>query len=164
MRRIFQWTALMLPIIAVPVIAVPAPAQVPGRNLASVAASAPKSIARGGHGTVTLVVSITPTYHINSHKPADPSLIPTAVIPKATPGVVYGVAHFPPAKSVQVTYSKIPLLVYMGKALITLPFAVTKSAHPGSVRIGGTLDYQACDSQSCYPPSKAPFSVSVVVK
>jgi hypothetical protein len=33
-----------------------------------------------------------------------------------------------------------------------------------SVRIAGTLDYQACDDRICYNPASVPFSFTVAMK
>lgn len=144
----------------------PALAQGPGSaKVATVTASAqPAAVARGGHGVLTITVAVSPQFHINAHKPNDPDLIPTTWNAGKTPGVTFGAAKFPAAKTIKVSYEKQPMMVYQGRTTILVPFTVAKTAKPGRQAVTGTLGYQGCNATSCYPPAMAPIHAVVTVK
>lgn len=128
------------------------------------AAVKPAAIARGGKGTLIVTLSIGPKYHVNARKPNDPAYIPTVFTPQPTPGVTFGVAHYPAPKLMKLSYSLKPLLVYTGQVTITVPFTVTQGVKPGSLPLSGVVDFQGCDAQSCFPPASAPVKTVFTVK
>lgn len=143
-----------------------ATAQAPGGvTVASVSAAVkPAAVAPGGKGALTLTVAIKPGYHINSHKPNDPDLIATAFTPARVPGVTFGPARYPSAKSIKVSYEKKSLPVYEGRMKIVVPFIVAKSAKRGHLPLSGSLGYQGCNATSCYPPTSALVKASITIK
>jgi len=142
-----------------------AQAQFGGPKVATVTAVAkPSTVARGGKGVLLVTVSVGPQYHINANKPNDPAYIPTAFSGQAAPGIIFGAAKYPAARSVKVSYSPKPLLVYTGKAVIAVPYMVTKSAKLGKMALAGTVSFQGCDAKSCYPPASAPVRAVITIK
>ena len=118
----------------------------------------------GSSGVLVVNVKIAPGYHINVEKPADESLIPTTFSADAVTGVRFAPAHFLAAKSIRVSYSKTPMLVYENTTTIVVPFQVSKSAHPGKVDLKGEVNYQGCNAVSCLPPNSAPVHAWVTIK
>ncbi len=132
--------------------------------VATVSASAkPRSVARGGHGALTIMLVVQPGYHINANKLTDPSYIPTVVKPKAAAGVSYGAPVYPASHTVQMAGVG-PLQVYTGRVAVKVPYTIARSAKPGTVSLGADISYQGCNATSCYPPVKASASASVAVK
>ena len=143
-----------------------APARAQGPTIVSVASvqASPATVAPGGHGTLRVTLSVAPGYHINAHKPNDPSLIPTSLT-AASAGAVFGAARYPATKTIKVSYTPKPILVYESRATILMPFTVAKSAKPGKkMAIFGTLSFQGCNQASCFAPTSLPVHATVGVK
>ena len=143
-----------------------APARAQGPTIVSVKSVkvSPSTVAPGGHGTLTVMLAIAPGYHINAHKPNDPNLIPTAFT-AASAGAVFGVARYPAAKTIKVSYTPKPILVYEGKTTIQVPFTVAKSAkHGQTAAVNATLSFQGCNQSSCFAPTSLPVRATVGVK
>lgn len=124
----------------------------------------PAAVPRGGKGMITVTLSIGAKYHVNANKPNDPAYIPTVFTPQPAPGIVYGAARYPAPKLMKLSYSPKPLLVYTGQVTVSVPFTVTPAAKPGRVSLSGTMNFQGCDAQSCFPPASAPVKVVVSVR
>ncbi|MCX6566050.1 MAG: thioredoxin family protein [Candidatus Aminicenantes bacterium] len=118
----------------------------------------------GQTAPVTLELTIRPPFHINSDQPSGEDLIGTTVAFKAQPGVTYGWAKFPRPVIRKLDFFDSPLSVFEG--IVKITFDVTVSADfPGTEwTIVGTVGYQACDNQTCLPPTDAAFSKSVKVE
>ena len=154
---------LLLPLASIA--ALPAWAQLGPSQVASAhAAVQPTAVVRGGKGVLTVTLAVRPQYHVNANHPNDPAYIATVFTPKPMPGVVFGPVHYPAPKLVKVSYSPKPLLVYTGRALMTVPFTVTQAAAPGVKKLTGSVAFQGCDAKSCYPPATADVQAAVTVK
>jgi hypothetical protein len=138
---------------------------VPGRadNLLTTSASVtPNSIARGGHGTLLIVLAMEKDAHVQAHKVPDPSFIPTDFAASSAHGIRLGTPVYPTA--INQTAAGIKESIYVGTATIKVPFTVTKAATPGPVSVGGSLTYQACNATYCLPPKTETLSATVTVK
>ena len=124
----------------------------------------PAAVPRGGKGVMTVTLSVGAKYHVNANKPNDPAYIATIFTPQPVPGIQFGAARYPAPKLMKVSYSPKPLLVYTGLVTISVPFTVTPAAKPGKVPLSGTMNFQGCDAQSCFPPASAPVQAVVSVK
>ena len=143
----------------------PALAQFGGPKVAAVTSTVRQTVvARGGEGVLSVTLNIGTQYHINAHRPNDPAYIPTNFVGQPSPGITYGAVHYPAPRTVRVSYSTKPLLVYVGKVVISIPFKVARSAKPGVAALAGTVMYQGCDDKSCYPPASAPVRAVVTIK
>ena len=143
-----------------------APARAQGPTIVSVASvkASPVTVVPGGHGTLMVTLSVAPGYHINAHKPNDPNLIPTSLT-AASAGAVFGAARYPVTKTIKVSYTPKPILVYESRATILMPFTVAKSAkHGKKMAILGTLSFQGCNQASCFAPTSLPVHATVGVK
>jgi thiol:disulfide interchange protein len=125
--------------------------------------ASPVRAAPHGHVSATLngaQVDITLTidagFHAQSHKPADPNLIPLVVTMQPTPGVTFGDPQYPAGEDVND-----PTLghenIYTKTIVVHVP--VTIASGTTAPAIHGKIRYQACDSNACYPPVNAPFSI-----
>jgi DsbC/DsbD-like thiol-disulfide interchange protein len=133
-------------------------------TVAAVSAVAkPAKVARGGHGVLVLTLTVKPGYHVNAHTLKDASYIPTVVAPKAAPGITFGEPKYPKSETVQMQGVG-PMQVYTGHVVISVPYTVTPAAKPGKASLGATVNYQGCNSQSCYPPTSADASAAITVK
>lgn len=142
------------------------PARAQGPTIVSVASmkASPATVVPGGHGTLMVTLSVAPGYHINAHKPNDPSLIPTSLTATSA-GAVFGAARYPATKTIKVSYTPKPILVYEGRTTILVPFTVSKAAkHGKKMAILGTLSFQGCNQASCFAPTSLPVHATVGVK
>ena len=149
----------------VPTLLTPAYAQFGGPKVATVTAAAkPATVAPGGRGILLVMVAVGAQYHINAHAPNDPAYIATVFAGQKTPGITFGPPSYPVPKAMKLSYAPKPLLVYVGKAVIAVPFTVAKTAKLGKTALAGSLSFQGCDAKSCYPPASAQVRAAVTIK
>jgi len=121
------------------------------------------SIRVGGSAEATLTLSISPGYHINANPATFSYLIPAAVNPGKTEGIIAGKPVYPAGQKKKFQFAEEPLAVYEGEVQITLPLrAGTNIARPGRLPISVTV--QACDHEKCYPPAPLDATITVNVK
>lgn len=143
----------------------PAHAQFGAPKVATVTATAkPASVAPGGRGVLVVTVAVGSNFHINAHAPNDPAYIATVFSGQKTPGITFGPPSYPTPKAMKLSYAPKPLLVYVGKAVIAIPFTVAKTAKPGKAALAGALSFQGCDAKSCYPPASAQVRAAVTIR
>jgi hypothetical protein len=102
--------------------------------------------------------------HINSHQPHSDLLIPTTVsFDGADAAKLHLKADFPAGRDISLPFEpKEKLNVYTGEFAVTLA-ASAKGVKPGTYTIPATLNYQACNNASCFPPKSLKFEVDVRV-
>jgi len=107
---------------------------------------------------------IKPEMHINSHQPKSELLIPTTVAFNGTDATkLHLKAEFPVGHDISLPFEPDEKLnVYSGDFAITIA-ASAKGVAPGNYSIPATLNYQACNNASCFPPKTLNFEVDVRV-
>jgi hypothetical protein len=122
----------------------------PGKPKTYIVYSAePQTVPAGRHAELELRFQVVPGYHVNSHTPKSPYLIPTVLTLQAANGVKTDALQYPAGKPYSFAFDPSDKLdVYAGDFSIKLPVV----AMPGDHTLDGTLRYQACDNASCYPP------------
>src|ERR1700690_238537 len=119
---------------------------------------------RGQTFEVGVVVEIARGFHMNSHKPTDPYLIPTTLTPQAPAGFDVVDTIYPDGKLEKFSFSpKKPLDVYTGKVTLRLKLSAHADAALGAVTIPITLRYQACNDTTCLQPVKIPVDAKITV-
>jgi len=97
-------------------------------------------------------------YHVNSHKPKDELLIPTALTLDKNAGVKVLTEDYPAGTSFRLDVGDGETLdVYQGEFRVKLRIVATK----GPQTLTGSLHYQACDHAACFPPKTLPIKVAV---
>ena len=140
------------------------PGKTGGPSVSLVSAPLP-SIIRGEAGSVDLRFHIANGYHINSNKPSEEFMIPTALHVGATTDIVIGKVSYPPGQDVAFEFAPDQKLsVYSGNFTVGVLVRPLHTVPPGKYAIRGSLKYQACDDRACYPPKQLPveFEVRVV--
>jgi DsbC/DsbD-like thiol-disulfide interchange protein len=121
-------------------------------------------VARGSEFQAAVVVEIARGYHMNSHKPTDPYLIPTTLTAEMPAGIELRDTIFPAGKLEKFSFSPNKQLdVYTGSVTLRLRLAAQDGAALGATTIAATLRYQACNDSACLPPVKVPVSVKFEV-
>jgi hypothetical protein len=108
----------------------------------------------GAKGTVTLRVKLPESVHVQSDKPLDKSLIPTALTIEPPPGLRVEKIVYPAATKLKQEGVPQPLAVFGPDFTITVHLTVAADAAAGELNVPGRLRYQACDEFMCYPPKR----------
>jgi cytochrome c biogenesis DsbD-like protein len=108
---------------------------------------------------VAVVVDILRGYHMNSHKPTDPYLIPTTLTAQLPAGIELAETIYPPGKLEKFVFSPDkPLDVYTGSVTLRLRLTAKSGAAVGATAVPMMLRYQACNDAACLPPVKVPVT------
>ncbi len=122
-------------------------------------------VVKGKPAKAEIHLHVNNGFHINSNKPTSDLLIPTTVELVPDSHVKIGEIEYPAGKDF--TISAAPdekLNVYAGSVNIFAPIVAAKTTVPGTYSVKGTLTYQACSDNACFPPKKVPLEFSVKVK
>ena len=118
----------------------------------------------GATKSVPLDFRIATDYHINSHTPKSPLLIPTVLKLPSPEKVVVADVKYPAGVDMSFPFSPDEKLnVYSGDfsidALVKAPAGTAAGTYP----VKGELRFQACDHSACYPPRSIPVEFKVTV-
>jgi Thiol:disulfide interchange protein DsbD, N-terminal len=109
--------------------------------------------------TIDLHFRINPGLHINSHDPRQKSLIRTELIEAEPNGVKISTVDFPPGSDYAFPLDpQQKLSVYSGDFVLKMHLTTQKGNH----LVQGALRYQACDTNTCFPPRNVPVAVDVI--
>jgi len=111
----------------------------------------------GQSAILTIELSIRAPYHVNADQPSEDYLVGTTVDFKSRAGVTYGRQVFPLPVMKRMGFSDKPLAIFEGTARITVETAVAADFKGSELVVEGSIGYQACDDQSCQPPTDAAF-------
>lgn len=124
----------------------------------------PITVAPGNVVSVRVDVEVDLTHHIYGLAQTENAIPPSFHAGKA--GWPAGLTAGTPTESPAPESEKSPLgpmLVHRGKVTFTLPFTVAADAAKGERVIEGDIELQACDENSCQPPTRIPFKATVYV-
>jgi DsbC/DsbD-like thiol-disulfide interchange protein len=117
----------------------------------------------GGAAEATVRVRVADGYHINGN-PASKFQIATALDVETGEGITAGQVVYPPSIKKTFEFSKEPIVVYVGEALIKQPLRAEAGAAKGSRTLRAKLKVQPCDDKVCFPPRTLEVSIPVNVK
>ena len=121
-------------------------------------------VPRGKSFEIAVVVDIAKGFHMNSHKPTDPYLIPTTLTPQPPAGFDVADTIYPDGHQEKFSFSpNKPLNVYTGKVVLRLKLTAHSDAALGATTIPITLRYQACNDTTCLQPVKIPVDAKFQV-
>jgi thiol:disulfide interchange protein DsbD len=118
-------------------------------------------VPRGSAFEIAVVAKITPGFHVNAHEPSEEYLIPTKVTADLPPGIVVVETDYPRGVMRAFQFSKTPLRVYENSFTIRMKLRAGSTAALGHQKIPLTIGYQACNQDSCLPPTKIPSTVEL---
>jgi uncharacterized protein YcnI len=121
-------------------------------------------VPRGKSFEIAVVAEIAKGFHMNSHKPTDPYLIPTTLTPVLPVGFEVTNTTYPDGHQEKFSFSpNKPLNVYTGKVILRLKLTAHPDAALGPTTIPITLRYQACNDTTCLQPVKIPVDAKFQV-
>lgn len=121
-------------------------------------------VKRGGSVQIAVVIEVDDGYHINSNRPSDKNLIPTALKLERAAGLTTTPVIYPKAKMEKFEFSPKPLSVLDGKFLLRLTVRARPSTAPGSQTLKAKLTVQACNNQLCLRPQTIDLSIPLQVE
>ncbi len=107
-------------------------------------------------------MSIDPGFHVNSNKPSEEYLIPLSLTWTSTGALQAGSVVYPKASTEAV--AGMQLSVFTGKFDLIANFKIAGNATAGPGSAAGKLKYQACNSNTCFPPKTIDISVPYQVR
>jgi thiol:disulfide interchange protein DsbD len=112
----------------------------------------------GQQAVVAVVVDVQEPYHTQSHTPSEEFYIPFELKLKDNPAISAAAAVYP--KGEVHDYPNLGKLnVYTGQVIVYVPITVKADAKVGALTLEGSVHFQACDNNSCYPPAKADYKL-----
>lgn len=121
-------------------------------------------IKRGGAAQIAVIVDVDEGYHINSNRPTETYLIPTALKVERMPGLTAAPVIYPKAKLQKFEFSKKPLSVFEGRTVLKLTARALSSLAPGAQTLKGKLTVQACNNQQCLRPQTVEVNIPLQVE
>ena len=118
-------------------------------------------VPRGSAFEIAVVAKITPGFHVNAHEPSEEYLIPTKVTADLPAGVTVVETDYPRGVMRPFQFSKTPLRVYETSFTVRMKLRAGNVAALGHQKITLTIGYQACNQDSCLPPTKIPATVEL---
>jgi thioredoxin:protein disulfide reductase len=107
---------------------------------------------RGSSFQIAVVMKIRPGFHVNAREKSEDYLIATDLKAELPAGFSSGEVSYPKGKPEKFAFSKVPLNVYQGTAILRLPITALATAPLGEQHIPLKLRYQACSNELCLPP------------
>ncbi len=121
-------------------------------------------IRAGATKDVSMDFRVGSDFHINSHTPKSPLLIPTALKLDPTAPVTVAAVKYPAGQDETFAFSPDEKLnVYSGDFSINAQVKAPANASAGTYPVKGELRFQACDRSACYPPRSLPVQFQVTV-
>ncbi|MBN1299627.1 MAG: thiol:disulfide interchange protein, partial [Melioribacteraceae bacterium] len=115
--------------------------------------------------TVKLAVklSIADTWHINSDKPNDEFLIPSELLVESENEITVDNITYPEAKNITLSFSEQPVSVFEGEEYIYANIIIPAATDKDTLSFKVVFHYQACNNESCMPPSSVETDVSIKI-
>ena len=118
----------------------------------------------GATKDVNLDFRVGSEYHINSHTPKSPLLIPTVLKLEPQTPVAVGDVKYPAGQDMSFAFTGDEKLnVYSGDFTIDAFLKAPANASAGTYPVKGELRFQACDHSACFPPRTIPVQFQVTV-
>ena len=118
----------------------------------------------GASKSVPLDFRIGSEYHINSHTPKSPLLIPTVLKLTTPEKVTIADVKYPAGVDMSFPFSPDEKLnVYSSEFSIDALVKAPAGTPVGTYPVKGELRFQACDHSACFPPRSIPVEFQVTV-
>jgi Thiol:disulfide interchange protein DsbD, N-terminal len=119
-------------------------------------------VTMGKSTPVAFTFHIKPGFHVNSHQPTQPQLIPTNLMFSPPEDLVIAKKQYPEGELAMFPFDPSnKLSVYAGDIVVRAVVLAAPKAGAGNYTVHGELKYQACDSSTCYPPKILPIQFDV---
>src|ERR671928_1190860 len=110
-----------------------------------------------------IVLDIPAGFHVNANRLTNKFLIPTEVKIDAPRGWRVSAVSYPRATVRKLAFSKDPVQLYEGRAVMRFTAAVPANADKGGTELRARVKYQSCNNEVCYPPVTRDISLPITV-
>lgn len=117
---------------------------------------------RGRSVQAAVVLDIPRGFHVNANKAAKFS-IPTVVKIDAPKGLRVGAVSYPRAVVRRLGFSKEPLSLYEGRAVMRFNIIVPANYQTGLTELRAKVTYQSCNDEVCFPPTTREVKLGINV-
>ncbi|HEY9402165.1 MAG TPA: protein-disulfide reductase DsbD domain-containing protein [Pyrinomonadaceae bacterium] len=117
---------------------------------------------RGRSIQAAVVLDIPHGFHVNANKAAKFS-IPTVVKVDAPKGLRVGAVAYPRAVVRRLGFSKEPLSLYEGRAVMRFNIIVPANYQTGLAELRAKVTYQSCNDEVCFPPTTREVKLGINV-
>ncbi len=117
---------------------------------------------RGRSVQAAVVLDIPHGFHVNSNRAAKFS-IPTVVKIDAPKGLRVSAVTYPRAVVRRLSFSKDPLSLYEGRAVMRFNVAVPANYQTGLTELRAKVTYQSCNDEVCFPPTTREVKLGINV-
>jgi DsbC/DsbD-like thiol-disulfide interchange protein len=122
------------------------------------------NVSPAGIADVEIILNIKKGWHINANKPLDNNFIPTVVLIKDSSNIKVVKTIYPAPKITKLQFSDSQMALYEDQAVIQIQLKIIEQKGKGTVKLGGEVQYQPCNNQTClFTVSKA-FSLDIKPK
>lgn len=108
-------------------------------------------------------VEIERGWHVNSNTPTEDWLIPTVLTLEVPAGFAPPRLEYPAHKMQKFGFAPDPIAVYDGRVTVLAEIELPPDVAEGALEIPAKLHYQACDHDSCLPPTDAFATATITV-
>ncbi len=117
----------------------------------------------GEGAAVAARVTVDEGWHMNSHTPTFPWLIPTDLEVTLPDGWPAAEVAYPPHELKSFAFQDEPLAVYDGTVVLRVDLSVPEGTTAAAVPVQATLHFQACNDRQCLPPTSVTDTVTLTV-
>ena len=110
------------------------------------------SAAPGESIRLAISLHVQPGWHVNSHQPLQPYLVPTTLSTGRNSRFALGPVRYPDARTISTGLDPEPLSVYDGTARMETSILVPDDAGPGRKSMTIEVRAQPCSDEVCLPP------------
>jgi thioredoxin:protein disulfide reductase len=103
---------------------------------------------------ILIEIDIEENWHINSNQPLEDFLIGTEISFEKSDGITFGKVQFPEAELKKFAFSDGEMSVYEGTVYALSTVTISPNISLEEAIIKGFVYYQACDDQTCLPPTE----------
>jgi len=121
-------------------------------------------VKRGRAAQASVVIDIPSSLHVQSNRPLDKFLIATKLEVDAPQGLRVGPVSYPRALVRKLKFSKKPVAVYEGRAVLRFNITVPASFSSNSAEVKTKLRFQACNDDACFPPQTREVTLRVSIE
>ena len=133
-------------------------------NIVTIVPLDPVKVATGEGIELPLELKILKGFHIQSNPASEKYLIPLTVKLEPVDGIQIGLPIYPPGLLFRLKGSDRDISTYEKSVLIKIPLKVEQSLKSGEIPLKGTIRYQGCDAELCFPPVTIPLEVKLRVQ
>jgi thiol:disulfide interchange protein DsbD len=108
---------------------------------------------------IAIEIKLYEPWHVNSNKPEEDFLIPTEIEFEKNEYITYGRIKYPTPVKKTFAFTENPIPVFEGTVYVYTSVTLLPDITDSTIRISGTLRYQACNDESCLAPARLDFSV-----